>query len=399
MNEIWMLLFITVLVTIVLLVKFRSKLTWWEIPLIWGVSIITIFVCQFTYSSFSSNDVEYWGFNSVRTYYDEPYEYWTTCQRQCGETCTTSNGVTSCTPVYCSYPCTEWAGDKSYLVTQTGNNIRISNDYFNNIAKNRWKNNREVELNREKSYDIETDGDRWVSDWPKTYETAIPIVEKHTYENKVNSSSSIYFRPVSEKDKEFWKLYDYIDPNSGMQSPTILDKSNTNWGKAQTYFAYVNGIIGPYKFCRIWVLIFENADRSVADWQKDYWKNGNKNEIIICIGVNKTKDVQWGSVFGWTHSEQLKVKLKDYVEQKLIKLSPDSLFEFAKIVESGVKKEFVKPEFTDEYAYLAVEPSMTAKIIIGIIILLSNIGIAMYAVLNQFTGEVKPRSRYDRYRK
>jgi hypothetical protein len=204
-------------------------------------------------------------------------------------------------------------------------NVRqISNDWFKEITA-RWGNKTFVELHRETKQNVHEDGDRWVTKWPETWQTSAPIALTQTYENRVNNSSSITFRPVTKEDVKRLKLFDYPEIGGRYNLKTVLDDSGKYWKMADTYFQYLNGIVGPAKRGHVWVLIFRNTDRSIALWQKDYWKNGNKNELILCIGVDKEGAVLWGEVFGWTEVDALKIDIRDFIEQKMVKLSDDSL--------------------------------------------------------------------------
>lgn len=388
-NNIWLLMAIPLLATIVLFTKFKHKVVWWEMLILWGGTALAILISQIAVENIGKTDTEWWGFNGITAQYEEPFEYWTTCTYQCGQTCSGTGKNRTCYPKYCTRPCTEWAGDVSYIYDQTGDKRRISNSLFEEIAGQRWQNRTFVELNREQRYNIETDGDMYTSKWPETWQTSVPIVVKHSYENRVNNSSTITFREVSEGDKEYWGLYDYPAQNrSALSLPALLDNGeDANWSEAADYFEYLNGIMGPKVYGRLWVLIMHNADRSAAEWQKDYWKNGNKNELILCIGVADDNTIAWGEVFGWTEVEEIKVEARDYIEQKMGTLTEQSLLQFAAFCEDNIIDRFVKPEFTEKYSHLSIEPSMTAKVVVGFIVLIICIGLCCFVVMNEANDE------------
>lgn len=88
LNEIWFLLVIPLLVTLWAIAFHRNATKFWEVLLIWSVSIIVIFISQVVVEKISISDTEHWGFNGVKAIYNEPFKYWDTCTEQyaCGET-------------------------------------------------------------------------------------------------------------------------------------------------------------------------------------------------------------------------------------------------------------------------------------------------------------------------
>lgn len=378
MNTIWMLLIIPAIATLICLLFARKKIVWWEIPLIWATCIIAILICNFTIKHNLSHDDEFIGFNGVSAYYDEPYSLNEICSStySCGP-----KGESICVRYY---PCVNHYGNNSFLIDQMGNIRQIGNDWFKEITT-RWGNKTFVDLKREQTQNVHDDGDRWTTKWPETWQTSVPIALTQTYENRVNNSSSITFRPVTKEDAKKSKLFDYPGIGGRYNLKTVLDNSGKYWKMADTYFQYLNGIVGPAKRGHVWVLIFRNPDRSIALWQKDYWKNGNKNELILCIGVDKEGTVLWGEVFGWTEVDALKIDIRDFIEQGMVKLDDASLLSLGEYCKSEMMKRFVKPDFR-KFAHLSIEPSMTIKIITAIIITLICGGACLFVVLNEFNS-------------
>jgi len=86
----WYGLLIPVVITIFLFAFHRKATAWWEIIVIWGVSLVVIVVAQVTVQHFAVMDKEYWGNLGVKVQHDEPWAEWVTngCSRQvpCGQT-------------------------------------------------------------------------------------------------------------------------------------------------------------------------------------------------------------------------------------------------------------------------------------------------------------------------
>lgn len=387
---IWMLLGVPLVVSAVLLLFWAKKTKWWELILLWGVSILAISSAQLAVNRYEVSDKEWWGFNGVKAYYDEPYEYWTTCTETyiCGSD--SKGNPQTCTR---TYPCTEWAGDEAFLIDQYSGARHISKAKYNQLAA-RWKENKFVELNRPAKMNIETDGDRWTTKWDGNWLTSEPIVEQHTYENKTQCSSTIRFREVDDKTKAQYGLFDYPEGGTwGYEMVSVLDQSGKHWAKGDKKFRYLNGVIGPLKKVRLWVFIFRDKPRDAAFWQKDYLKNGNKNEIILCIGANKAGVVEWVEVISWTDRKAVQVEARSWIEENIKEVSDESLVKTGDYIETLVKTKYVKPDFTKKYGHLAVQPSTGAMVVVAIIIILVNVGTAVFIIMNDFKDEDSRRAR------
>lgn len=389
MNGIWFLLIIPAIFTICVTVFHHKYVKVWEILVVWVVSIITIALAQFTSEKFAISDDEIWGYNSVKASYDEPFQYWGTCSEEyaCGTSCTGSGSSRSCSTRYCTryYPCKKWGGDTAWLTTQTSNKFTISRDYFSSIERKIWANSKTIELHRENDYKIIQDGDRRESSWPGDYISSIPIAIAHTYENRTKRSSSIRFMKVTEADIK--KLQLFNEPKvSGYSSKALYDQSNQAWAKAGKYFQYLNGKLGPNRNLHIIVLIFRDKPLDVVRYQQGYWRNGNKNEFIICIGATKIGTVEWGDVISWTEVESLKIDFRDYITQRMKTVNEESLISLAKYSEIELGKRFIKPEFTKKYHHLSAAPSLFSVITSAIVVLLVNVGVGIWIVKNDFTN-------------
>ena len=57
---------------------------------------------------------------------------------------------------------------------------------------------------------------------------------------------------------------------------------------------------------RLYILLFD-ADKGVgiSEQQRAYWQGGNKNEFVVCIGLNSNEKIEWARTFSWT-DEQIK---------------------------------------------------------------------------------------------
>jgi hypothetical protein len=387
LNEIWFLLIIPFLATIWCLIWHHKAIKLWELALIWGVAITAIFISQIVVEKISVADWEVWGYSGVQAIYDEPFQYWDTCSEtyECGKTCS-GGKKRSCSTKYCTrtYACKEWAGDDAWLIDQRGKKRHISKARFRKLESQQWANTKTIDLKRHKHYDIIVDGDRRVTKWPGTWETAEPIAETHIYENRTVNSTTVRFMKVTDPEKEAYGLFDYPTFYGGYEVQTIMDQNGRYWKKADQKWRYLNGILGSKRKGRIWVLIFRDKDRSVFEYQKGYWHNGNKNEFIFCIGADKAGNIKWGDVISWTEVEELKIEFRDYISNKMKVVNTDTLIELAGLAEKELMTRYVKPEFTEKFKHLSIRPSMASMIITALIICVITGLICWWAVKNDF---------------
>jgi hypothetical protein len=88
----------------------------------------------------------------------------------------------------------------------------------------------------------------------------------------------------------------------------------------------MNALLGRKHQIRVWVLLYRDQPRDISKRQEALWKGGNKNELVICVGLNKANEFQWAEVFSWTKREDLKVSVRDYIQAQkkldLVALTP-----------------------------------------------------------------------------
>lgn len=359
---------IPIICTIYLLMFHRKDTKWWEILVLFGVCAIAIPAAKFTAQAVQTRDTEWWGNLGTKVVHNEPYDYMSTCTRtvSCGKDCTTIE----------SYPCVQRVSRSCYLNDRRGKGTYISYSKYKEL-RNRW-GTKEKFIDMKRNYHS-YDGDRYTADWNKNPILAEPITTEHTWENRVQASSDVFnFPEVTKEQIEQYGLYEY-PMLSGYIQVAILDHKKTHATKPYGYYwRYLNGDLGPKRFLRMWVLIFRGKSEEAGRLQEALLKGGNKNEFIYCIGVNKAEEVEWCHIISWTERQKLKIEARNYVAE----MGKLDLMKLAKWTEKEVGKRYIKPEFTDKFSYLTVNPSGTAVAISYFIILLINIGVCFWVVKN-----------------
>lgn len=384
----WLLLGIPAIASFVTFIIGKKKIHWIELAVMWAVSIAVLFTSSYIIERGKTTSVEWWGYLADSAYYDQPFEYWDTCHRQeeCGEepyNCGTREKPRTCYKTkYCDVPyaCEKSGGDESFMLFY-GEKMRISNAKYKELAR-RWKNEEFKDLHRERQYDLIKDGDRLITRWRKDWQTSEPIVVKHTYENRLRASNLNNFQKIDDKTKERYGLFDYPDGGGwGYEMVSILDQSGRNW-KADKYFRYLNGLIGPTSMARLWVFIYRNQPFDASMYQIDYLKGANKNEIIVCIGANSENEVDWSNVITWSEKEIMAINIKEYINTKMKKLSEESLMALGEELKHQITANFVKPEFTDKYKNVSIDFRFTEILLMALILIVVCILCGVFAIKN-----------------
>lgn len=372
---IWFNMLIPIIAVIVLAIGFKKKIAPWEYALVFFIPIIGIAIAKYTSVYFQTRVTEYWNSYLIRAEYVEPWSTWhnETCSKQ---VCTGSGDDRKChTETYDCSHCDN-NGPSWTAWDNLGRSYVISKEYFERLCKI-WGKREFVELNRHIVYHFGCgqDGDEYITYYDGVFEHTQPVCTKHNYENKVRSSKSIFnFQKVDKKDVATYGLVDYRPADLFNYNP-IFGIVNDSASKRLTWW---NAHLGSVKQVHMNIIVFRDKTISAAEMQRSYWKGGNKNEFILCIGIDNNYKIQWTKVISWTEVEILKLK----VERSVVNME----FNLPAIVDTmaiNVRKDFKRKEFKD-FKYISIEPTPTATIVAFIVTLILTIGLAIFSVNNEF---------------
>lgn len=361
---IWVAMIIPFATAICLYYWFNHKTVWWEflIPLI--ASICLIGISKKMIEVGQTRDIEYWGGWVVRAEY---YEEWDE-EVEYIETQTDSDGnVTYVTKTEIEYHSPEWLIKDSNGIT-----IWINQPTFENLCE-KFGNRRFIDLHR--SYYSE-DGDLWVTTWKNTDNTLTPVTTSHLYENKVAVSDSVFNFP--EVDPKTYNLYDYPRIYDFFKCKSILGPGDQTLALAEKKLSYWNAKLGAKRQVRIMILIFKNKPIQAGIDQQSYWKGGNKNEFVICVGTDNSNKITWCYPFSWTEEEILKTNVKQCIND----METLNLENIVDTVAPQIDKHWVRKEFAD-FDYLTIEPPTWAIFLTFFFTLSVNIGLSCWIIANE----------------
>lgn len=148
----------------------------------------------------------------------------------------------------------------------------------------------------------------------------VPVTESHSYKNKIRCSNSIFkFEKISKERAIELGLIDY-PVISGFDAPAVLSKDYGVPYYADDLFRKFNAGVAPRSQMRLYVLLFDRQKGiEISELQRAYWQGGNKNEFVICIGLDALGEVYWARAFSWADEQQLEVEIaQELVNRKIL---------------------------------------------------------------------------------
>jgi hypothetical protein len=376
----WFAMVIPIASAVILYWKFRERAVWWEFLVIFAFTAALIFGFKLTAETMQTTDTEYWGGWIREAEYYEDWDEEVPCRHDKYETYTDSKGRTQRRYIGKEHPYdVDYHPPYWQALESNGETISIDRSKFEELA-NKFGNRRFVDLHR---HYHSNDGDKYVAVWLRNDEAFEPAVTKHSYENRIQAGNSVFNFPDVEKAKvKANGLFDYPKISGFYNCPSVLGNGGPAYYEALNKLDFWNAKLGAKKEVRMMILVFMNRPMDSGFLQEQYWKGGNKNEFIICIGVDNDYNIQWCHTFSWTKVEELKVEARSFVMgfEKL---------DLVKVVDwlvPEVDSKFARRHFS-EFSYINVEPPMWSVVLIYFITIALNIGMAAWIVKNKYSED------------
>ncbi len=371
---IWFALLIPVVFVLFTCICFRRKVHVLETLLPFGAAVLLIGLCKYTTETIQTQDTEYWTGYVVEAIYQEP---WTEEWDEWVPEQTDSKGRVTVPGHYehhvAHHPSEWWLEDSNGIV------LPISQEQYRGFVR-KFGNEQEEDLwhANQTSWG---DGDQWHTRYWNAYDTLSPVTTVHTYENRIQASHSVFrYADISDEEASHRGLFKYPHANNVLSVASILGGKNTE--VANLELCKRNALLGRKKQVRMWILLFESPDQQIALDQEAYWQGGNKNEVVLCIGIDKQNKALWAHCFSWTDRKTALVHIRQSVKlQKPLDL-PQVVNEMADIV----YREFVRKQFAD-FSYLTVEPPWIAVVITYVLTALVCGGLCVRIVVNEIEQE------------
>jgi hypothetical protein len=380
----WFALFIPAVIAIAALLYDRKRVVWWETLIVFAPAALVVLLTRTIIVSSATSDTEYYGSYTTKVQYFEPWDerHHKTCHNP--EICTGSGKSRHCTPgssYDCSY--TEHHSAEWRKVDNNGNSFSISEDEYNRLVA--FFATPKVFTDMHRNY-YTYDGDQYSYDFPNVEAKVDPLTTEDSYVNKVRVSHSIFkLRDVTPKEKATYGLYDYPEIESNYQPSVLLPRGYDYDYRTETFpWDALNSLYGASKQIRIFVPVFQDKTIDAAEMQRNLWEGGNKNELIICIGVDAQKRVTWCKPFSWSDNPMVEIQIRDavnYMKGQRLDLAAVQSATRAAINENWKRKEF------KDFDYIQVELTTAQLLWLYIITGLVSIGLAVFVVMNNITED------------
>jgi len=378
----WLFIFIPVVVSLIILLFWTKKIVWWEVALLIVPSSLLILLLNTIMVSYNTSDTEYLGSYITSVNYYEPWNEEVPCRHPIYCTRTYPCGKSTCTSTYVcghvhlydvDYHPEYWTKEDNY-----GNEFNISESEFKALQKLFNTKSKFVELNRDYH---SIDGDAYINEWAGEPERSSTMVDDGSYVNKIMASHSVFkFENITEKEVKKFGLYNYPAIVNDNQKVVLGHKISAT---TERKLKYLNGYYGPKKEFKMFVLFFKNKSESVVRKQRSYWEGGNKNEFIICIGIDGSGNYQWVDAFSWMSKPSLEVEVEDFIDKN----KDMSLKSLADWMPKQIEDHWKRRNF-DDFDYLQVELTETQLWWVMIIVMIYNIIISIWVINNEFENNI-----------
>jgi hypothetical protein len=384
----WFFIFIPILVSVIILLFWMKKVVWWEVLLLIVPSALIILFMNTIMVSYNTSDTEYLGSYIKKVNYYEPWDERVPCRHPiyCTRTypCGSAKSPRTCTSTYVcghvhaydvDYHPKYWTKEDNYK-----KEYDISHSDFIYLRKLFATNQYFVELNRDYH---SIDGDAYYTNWAGEPERSSVITKEGSYTNKIRASHSVFkFEDITEKEVAKWSLYEYPEVSDYKQKVVLGKKVD---GRTERKLQYINGYYGPKKQFKLFILFFKNQSMDVVNKQRSYWEGGNKNEFVVCIGVDNSGRFEWVDAFSWMSKPALEVEVEEFISRT----EDVKLKKFADWLPSQVDAHWKRRDFND-FEYLQMELTETQLWWIMIILMIYNIAMSVWVINNESENKFIP---------
>lgn len=364
---------IPILACVLLLVFFREWVRPLEYLLVLIPGILVPVIVYISIKSYVSSDTEYLGYYTTQVAYYEPWNEYIhkTCTREVYDGRDEDGNAKYHTETYdCSYV----KEHREYweMILSNGRTLEISQREYDEIVCRFGTPKVFVDMHR---HYYTKDGDKYTCSFSGDRNHMYTVTLTHRYKNKVKNSMSIFnFSEVGEDKADSLGLYDY-PPVVRNQNPIV----GYNPGESVIdSFKYVNAYYGsPYQF-RCFVFVYRNKPMSIVEEQKNFLIGGNKNELIVCISIDETDNVQWVNSFSWEDTPYMSVGCNHIYEEG----ETLDLMVLERYLLENVPKQWKRKEFAD-FDYIETPVTSTGWFFVVLSSIITCIIMSVVVVLNE----------------
>jgi len=207
-----------------------------------------------------------------------------------------------------------------------------------------------------------------------------PTTTTKSWTNRVKACPSVFsFAKVPESVP----VLSYPQPADGWKSSNRLLGSSAGSVSIREW-DQLNSRLGPVKKVNL-IAVGLGEDSMLGQYQEAHWVGGKKNDLVISFGGDPKKPT-WVHVFGWSESFQTKSLIEGIVVEK------GFVPEVLPLIENEVMSNYEIKDWT-KFDYLTIEPPTWAYVTQVILMILSQVGVWIWAWKNDVEKESEPLLR------
>lgn len=203
--------------------------------------------------------------------------------------------------------------DEYFWALNTGKSFTITSNAFHRMCK-RWG----TEIERISVYhpNCVSGGDGEACYWDGDEYNTQTVTYTHRYYNPVKNSNSVFRgQRISRIEAKKLGLFDYPKTSGWEQDVLLVSKGvkhRSDYDEAAYELKHLNAFCGLRNEIHVFIILFPaSAGVGIALKQRDYWEGCNKNEFVVCLGIEGDK-VEWCHTLSWMDKPELDVKVKEY---------------------------------------------------------------------------------------
>ncbi|MEY3197547.1 MAG: Delftia phage PhiW4 [Candidatus Parcubacteria bacterium] len=271
--------------------------------------------------------------------------------------------------------------------TKYGDEITLSEAQFEQRYCPRFGNREFVYIARSgRISDDQTTGNKFVSTWDNSITSIITAAVERWYVNFIQGAPQTLLKYTGNYQQYLNLIPNYpLVINSDYGGLDVDRVKETDVVLPQGWAETVDAMISTYLALNaerkqvnvIVVLTHQPEDFFFALHQK--WDGGNKNDVILLLGVNEKLEMVWGRVMSWSYEEYFReIALKRLRQISNIGQNPTKVAQIiTEEIESGYQRRTME-SFT-RLASRALLPDYGIAIILFLIVMISFFPIAYYA--------------------
>ena len=184
---------------------------------------------------------------------------------------------------------------------------------------------------------------RWV-----TIKVGEPTAMEHRFTNYIKGAPGSILKKKGLVDKyrkhipNYPRVYDHYRVNRFIGGDASLNAK----------LSELNADLGKKKQVNIIIVVTRAGDRGFLHALEEAWLGGKKNDLVVLVGISGS-DISWAGVMSWTKAEEMKLAIRDRVEE----LKKFDGLKVLGIVRQEVASKFVRRPMADfEYLSSSIEP-------------------------------------------